>query len=109
MQHALTTELWEQLEEVAGDAGLDEGALRDRYSGRAMYGDTCLALVGSVGDLVRFLLELSHAASRYDPDPDAEAAQLRLRELVDTLRGTGTRHDGMGRDTVYYWPVVSAD
>ena len=111
MRYNLTPEVIEQLQELCDDADLgnDVHALRTDYSGRSMHGATCLALVSSVGDLVRFLLDLSHAASLYDPDSDTEAAQLRLRELIDAMRSSGTRYDSMGRSTIYYWPSISAD
>lgn len=59
---------------------------RTDYSGRAMYGQTCFALVGDMETLAWFYRDLP-----------IETFQL----LVG-----GGRSDNLGLDTVWYWPVL---
>jgi hypothetical protein len=96
----VSDELADWLEELVADLGLDpDEALRWSYSGRAMYGETCLGLVCDTSELVRFTLSLGKAD---DPDDDL---RLELGTLVDAMR-RGTRYDSMGHSTIYYWPRV---
>ena len=76
------------------DAGLDEEALRDDYSGRGMYGATCFGIVGNIGDFARFIVSFiaNHADDSTDPD-----------WLGNVLT------DGMGLDTIFYWPGVQVN
>ncbi len=61
------------------------------YSGRAMYGQRCLAIVGSISDLVRLTL----------------AAGLVLgQERARVFEGVST--DAMGLDKVFYWRSIEA-
>jgi hypothetical protein len=76
--------------------------LRTDYSGRSMYGDTCVAVItDDVSGLVRFVIALVSATNSV-PDDVAE----RVSALVDELEHRVTRQDGMGRGYVYYWPQV---
>jgi hypothetical protein len=96
----VSDELANWLEELVDDLDLDpDQALRWSYSGRAMYGETCLGLVCDTSELVRFTLALGEA---YDPDWELND---QLVELVDMMR-RGTRYDSMGHSTIYYWPRV---
>lgn len=111
--HTLTKREFEQLQTLVINLGDGTAQLQPGYSGRAMYGDQCLALIGDVSHLVRFALSLGEEAQELFENVDEAAddgdAAERLRELVDALRGQSTRHDSMGRSTVYYWPGVEVE
>lgn len=63
--------------------------LMQRYSGRNMYGRSCAGVVGTLGDAIRFVLELA------DQDVDVGAMGEPCM-------------DNMGRDAIVYWPDVQA-
>lgn len=71
-----------------------EGATLTPYSGRFMYGRSCLSLITNkgVGDLVLFTL----AVNRVDEG-------LALELSVDA------RSDNMGQGVVYYWPDLEME
>lgn len=83
---------WEHAAVAADNAGLDpEEALRDDYSGRGMYGETCFGIVvGGVNQAARFLVELAMS--------DEDATDL-AGDLADAMRS-----DSMGYDQIYYFP-----
>jgi hypothetical protein len=62
----------------AEETGLD---VRHDYSGRGMFGKTCLGVVGAMEDLDALLSEVKGSAS-------------------------GLRKDNMGLDYIYYWPEI---
>lgn len=76
----------EHLEAAAQTASSMSLRYRTDYSGRAMYGATCFAIVGNMESLAWFYRDLP-----------IHTFQL--------LVGNG-RSDAMGLDTVYYWPVL---
>lgn len=84
---------YEALEGAAYDAGLEpDDAIRQSYSGRAMYGRECVGLVHhGQGELIRFALALV----RQD-----ENAEEWLPE---------TRSDSMGLNQITYWPDVTIE
>jgi hypothetical protein len=61
--------------------------VREDYSGRAMYGETCIAIVCDLPTFAVFCACLGSAADDWDWVSNA-------------------RSDGMGLSTVYYWPEV---
>lgn len=69
------------------DAGLEETAIRCDYSGRGMYGDTCLGIVGDTSDILKFAVALAEA------DED-----------TSWLGRCST--DNMGMSTIFYWSGV---
>ena len=79
----------ELLEEIGQEV---EGSVRTDYSGRGMYGDSCVGIVASD------LLELGAAISRLVED----------EELRDELI-SNSRTDSMGYDTIAYWPRVTCN
>ncbi|SIG31200.1 hypothetical protein [Mycobacteroides abscessus] len=74
--------------------------VRDDYSGRGMYGNTCIGVV--MGDL-RFLpaitAELAYIVGELASSDDVIALTEFLWELP-------TETDSMGRSTIVYWPNV---
>lgn len=84
--------------------------VRSGYSGRGMYGDTCLAYVGSephlfLFDLAKLLLERDSgkSANVAYPDPTADEVRDKMERL-----GLGSQ-DSMGYDTVYYWQSITVE
>lgn len=70
----------------------EEASLRS-YSGRAMYGDSCVGLVTDMGVFVRIM---GHAAVLAHEDDDCD---------IDFLYEAGRiRTDNMGMSTIFYWP-----
>ena len=67
-----------------------------------MYGDTCLAYVGSEPHL--FLFDLAELLlGREGEEADASA----IRDKMERL-GLGSQ-DSMGYDTVYYWRSITVE
>jgi hypothetical protein len=98
------------LDDVLSDAGLEPLALRTDYSGRHMYGRHCVALVGTLTELCRFVAELGrvlgllyddHAAMTVDDLREAEDTEAFIMSLLRDVRS-----DSMGLDTVWYFPNV---
>jgi hypothetical protein len=75
-----------KLQQVLEDAGIQTRS----YSGRGMYGDTCLAATTDVGpgEIMAALV-------------DAELTDDERNEVAQAVRSTRT--DSMGRGIVYYW------
>lgn len=66
------------------------------YSGRGMYGRTCLGVTlgGDIGNAVAdIFLAMAHTASPSD-----------MEEVADAFRGMQT--DSMGRGTIMYFPGI---
>lgn len=69
------------------------------YSGRAMYGKRCLAVVLDAGKLGRLVQSMMETCLNCEPD-DADAMNDAIKDVRDM------RWDNMGFDMVYYWPDV---
>lgn len=75
--------------------------MRSDYSGRGMYGRTCLAIVcDSVADLFRIILAADEAA-------EGDGLSESLTRHVEY--GGEIREDSMGRSTVWYFPQVTCE
>ena len=87
-----TTLQYDDLVEAAYNADLDpDDTIRPNYSGRAMYGKTCLAIIyDDLGDLLRFIAALDHGGVDLDWLGDA-------------------RQDSMGLGAIAYWPGVTVE
>lgn len=84
----------------------DEEDIRTDYSGRSMYGRTCLGYTG--GDPVMFTFNLAVEMVRADleaeeseDEPEVYAVQEKLADLGEP------RTDSMGRGAIFYWPGVT--
>lgn len=78
--------------EAAYQAGLDEDAVRESYSGRYMYGKTCFGIIGHIADFAMFLVELAtQHVEGYD-----YASEIAQR----------MRMDNMANDYVFYFPGI---
>lgn len=86
------------LEQLAINADLDlEDELRLDYSGRGMYGSTCIGIVGSVTTLTHFIRTLSEQVLVGE-----ENGLVPFLEEVHNVR-----QDSMGRDQIFYWPYIT--
>lgn len=99
--YTVTREQLDAFQETIDDYDEEVGAqVRDDYSGRGMYGTTCIGVV--IGDL-RFLpaitAELAYIVGELAPSDDITALTEFLWELP-------TETDSMGRSTIVYWPNV---
>lgn len=109
----LSQATWEVLTQRVEDAAGDLGALRT-YSGRGMYNRECVGLVvGDVGELLRFVLDLGYLEAEYD-GINSEVGQRvwnDVNALVSALAsgGLATAQDSMGHDVIYYWPSVAVE
>ena len=86
-----------------GEEALD---FRYDYSGRFMFGERCLGIVGSIETISRFLQQLAFEAGR--------AAALNMEDdpslvLYNAMSLRGARQDSMGLSTIMYWPGVQLD
>lgn len=81
------------LEDAAYAADLDpEAAIYEDYSGRAMYGEKCIGIVGSPSECAAFLVEITAE----DPDLGREMARKE-------------RTDSMGRSMIAYYPGIQLE
>ena len=72
-----------------------------RYSGRGMFGATCVGYVGD--DLILFAFDLALATAGLDRDDPIMPSDLR-----DELEHIGAPYsDSMGMDTIWYWTRVT--
>ena len=86
------------LQQMLEDAGFD---CQD-YSGRAMFGRRCLAMVLDAGRLGSLIQALMEACLNSDPDGgDEYDAMGKAAQQARYMRW-----DNMGMDMVYYWPDV---
>jgi hypothetical protein len=91
---ALPPALLDRLSNAVEDAGLE---WRDDYSGRCMFGETCVAVVApSEGEAMGVVAEV---LSDWDEDHGTSL-------LVPVL--AATVEDSMGRDVVIYFPGFDA-
>lgn len=75
--------------------------VRAAYSGRGMYGDTCLAYTGE--DLPSFLYDLAEVLEERDSYPDEADVRDRMERI-----GEGSS-DSMGRGVVHYWQSIQVE
>ena len=78
------------LHDAAVAADLEESAIYENYSGRAMYGEQCFGIVyGNINELLAFVFALP-------------------TEYQDLLAETRAASDSMGRSMITYWPALKS-
>jgi hypothetical protein len=92
-RHADDHSGWHPLQQLLEEMGVE--GLRE-YSGRAMYGERCLAIVGELGAIMAAIV--SACLRRLDM---SETAKADIEDAMGDLRV-----DAMGRDSVVYFPSV---
>jgi hypothetical protein len=75
------------IESALGDMDIEPRQFRYDYSGRFMYGKSCLGLTGQLRDLAEFLLYVVP-----ETGVDAEWQDVKM--------------DSMGMDMIFYWPSI---
>jgi len=98
----ISRKLYDRLEEE----GLQ---VRDNYSGRCMFGETCFGIVvdniaTAVYDLSEALREIIITESRNDPDLAKEAD-----DVLEDGKLTECRTDNMGLDCIIYFPHITVE
>lgn len=71
--------------------GLDEDDVKEGYSGKGMYGDSCIGIMGDLRDLISFI-------TYYIPQADY------VGQDIDWI--VNARSDHLGLRTIWYWPGV---
>lgn len=84
------------LEDVTGQDTAEESTVRTDYSGRGMYGGTCLGLVGTTAAAAALLWALCDVTGYELPDLLSELA---MRD--------GWKEDSMGLQAIHYWPGIT--
>ena len=84
-----------RLVELCGDEDVD---VRTDYSGRYMYGKSCIGVVGNAGDLLRFALIIVPQLA----DDDGEVPFSYDEEWFRISQ------DSMAMDLIFYWPSIQA-
>lgn len=98
----ISRKLYDRLEEE----GLQ---VRDNYSGRFMFGETCFGVVvdniaTAVSDVSEALREIIIAEHRDDLDLAKEAA-----DMLEDGKLTECRTDNMGLDYIIYFPHITVE
>lgn len=99
-----------RLEDALEAAGVTEYSLRDDYSGRYMYGDTCLGIVvpSAASLLAVFAVLGGEVRNMFDDDDDEyEGADEYVDRLVEFANAART--DNMAYDTIVYFPGWTFD
>ena len=113
--------LQEQIKSACEHNG--EVHFREGYSGRGMFGDRCIGVVGKLGDIQAVIAhvvkweaeEYAKASANLDGDfeedeevieEDTEIVES-FDQRIDTLL-CGQRQDSMGLDVIVYWPSLEA-
>ena len=89
----------DEAEYLADRAGM-EGIVED-YSGRGMYGETCLGMIYTTPDAVA-LVQLGWALRDVEEESAEELGAVILREMM-----TSARTDSMGLDSIVYFPNIT--
>ena len=108
MQYTITRA---QLANVAAnlDLDLEEGNIRTDYSGRAMYGRSCLGIVidgNMVAEEHTVIMELAIEMSEAGENQDGYEAVGSIRDFMYDLQ---VRRDSMGRSEIVYFPQISVE
>jgi hypothetical protein len=90
----------QDLEFAMQDADFELSQIRWDYSGRYMYGRTCIGITGSIRDLMRFVLLVMPKIVSELETGDRDVIPQVPEEWLDV------RSDNMGMDMIFYWPEV---
>jgi len=87
----------ELLKEASHASGAD---FREDYSGRGMFGKSCVGIVG--GNILEIVHEIVLCVS--GEVSNLEEFQDEIGEILEEL--TNYREDSMGLDKIIYWPSI---
>ena len=91
-----------QVLDALNQAGLDDDALYEGYSGRGMYGHETWGVVTSSRDQLKVFAALAAFAAHADDD---EADAYDIAEVASELADAAS-FDSMGYDQIMYFPRV---
>ena len=104
MKATLTADQYDELESM-----LDEGDLRPDYSGRGMYGVTCLGFTTDGGP-GKFQMQLAKILAPRYLHLDLDYGDPDLDEIEETLDALGDPNcDSMGLSTIYYYRSIQVE
>jgi hypothetical protein len=107
MKVTLTPAQIDDLREIFFEHGVieDENEFRTDYSGRGMYGDTCLAITtnGSAGLETGLMMAMAIAEYNVDNEDREDFEPILIDWFFDG------RTDSMGLGMVHYWPRLTAE
>ncbi len=89
----------EELDRALHLAELDEDDVRRDYSGRGMFGGSCLGFVGSTAQIARSVPSLAIVLGGPEHDENDRALGIAAR----------AREDSMGLRTIIYFPDVTVE
>lgn len=85
--------------------------IRYNYSGRCMYGKTCLGIVGDFNDLKGLLKHVLHELNNQvmdcDNDDDMRSILYSNDEIIDMVMDYNM--DSMGLDQIMYWKNIDVN
>lgn len=88
----------------------DEMTIEPAYSGRNMFGKTCIGFISEAKDLFQMgfalALYLNSAINRKEDD---EKYRLEMEELIDILAEHSACIDSLGKDYIVYFPMLQYD
>lgn len=98
------------LVDAAFDAGLEPNAVRIDYSGRGMYGDRCIGIVGDLEECRRFERQLQTKlyVDEHQGEDDIENTIVNFVDWCDHQFPSSSQ-DSMGLSMILYWPRLEFD
>lgn len=102
----------EQLDEVTSTMLTDNPDVRDDYSGRFMYGERCVGVVGTPGVEIEFAYRVAVVLAdaelaEFEEDEDLVVAHQELVGEIILWLSENMRSDNMGSEMIYYWPALT--
>lgn len=89
-------------------ASVDYDGIRPDYSGRGMYGETCLGITfDDYGQLATFLVELTGLFAETTMDDEEPCVYDVIQPARDLARKLRT--DSMGYQVIAYWPGIEIE
>jgi hypothetical protein len=93
------------------DANNVKFSLYSNYSGRSMYGDTCLGfVVDSKGDCNSLLVNITHQITSQFTDGQMDDDRMVDSPIMDLMQYlSNAKIDNMGRGFIVYFPQIKFD
>lgn len=89
------------IKEAAMNTGCE---VRTNYSGRGMYGRTCLAVTEDRSTIQDLIAETASLLHDHYKETDVDMFSADVATLI-----TGVKYDSMGHDQIAYWPDLNVD
>lgn len=99
-----------QLAEAIQGADLDPEDIMIDYSGRGMYGSTCIGIkTGSYSSIARFIFFLSKSLAESESDGEDELNVYELTDKFHEVSDLSVQQDSLGHGAVMYFPSLSLE